>query len=67
MARQKAQRRAYKRRAGLLAAAKNLRCNYSHLRRVVCGERRSRALLNRLRTLKRQQRAASQTTKIPTK
>ena len=54
MARLKLKRRSYVRRAGLLAAAKALGCNYSHLRRVVCGERTSRSLMNRYRAWKRQ-------------
>lgn len=53
MARQKPKRRSYVRRAGLLAAAKELGCDYSHLRRVVSGERTSRALANRYRSWKR--------------
>jgi len=58
MARPKPKRRAYVRRARLLAAAKALGRNYSHLRRVVCGERSSRSLMNRFRAWKRQQRNA---------
>jgi hypothetical protein len=52
MARQKAKRKRYQRRAGLIAAAETLGVTYSHLRRCISGERKSRSLLSRYRELK---------------
>lgn len=56
MARHTAKRRQTP-RPGLLAAAEALETNYSHLRRVVIGERKSRSLLKRYRQWKSDQRA----------
>lgn len=53
----KSQRRIYRRRPDLGAASAALGCDYSHLRRVVIGERKT-PLLARYRAWKRQQRAA---------
>ena len=44
-------KRGYIRLPGLMAAAKDLRCTYSHLRRVIRGERSSRSLMARYRVL----------------
>ncbi len=56
MARQCAKRKLIS-RPGLLEAAAALDTNYSHLRRVVIGERKSRSLLARYRAWRKQQRA----------
>jgi hypothetical protein len=45
------QRKIYQRRPGIVAAAKSLGVTYSHLRRVVAGERPGRNLLARYKTL----------------
>lgn len=51
MARQIATRRQYLHRPGVNAAAEMLGCTYSHLRRVLAGERQSKSLLNRYNSL----------------
>ncbi len=51
MARQKTKRKLVK-RPGLFQAAELLGTNYSHLRRVVIGQRESKSLLARYRALK---------------
>jgi hypothetical protein len=48
MAGQQAKRKLVK-RPGLFRAAQELDCNYSHLRRVVIGQRESKSLLTRYR------------------
>jgi len=40
---------------GVFQAAKELGCNYSHLRRVVIGERVSKSLMRRFQAWKRTQ------------
>jgi hypothetical protein len=57
MARHNAKTRDYQPRHEMLEAAKILGCDYSHLRRVVSGERKSSSLLNRYLELKRVLRA----------
>jgi hypothetical protein len=64
MARQQAKRKLVE-RPGLLAAAAALGCNYSHLRRVVIGDRQSESLMARYREFKRQ--PANVSTKPPPK
>jgi len=56
MARQKAKRkRKSVLRPGWFSAARELGCTYSHLRRVLLGERESKSLLARYNALKREQ------------
>lgn len=56
-------KREYRRRPGLRTAAKDLAVSYSHLRRVVIGDRTSVSLMIRYDTWKRQQQTAPQNTK----
>lgn len=51
MACQKNKRRTYRPRPGAVAAALQLRVTYSHLRRVLAGERQSRSLLERYKAI----------------
>lgn len=46
---------------GAMAAAKDLAVTYSHLRRVLCGERQSKKLLGRYAALKADQAKAAKT------
>jgi hypothetical protein len=52
MARLSGKKRRYQWRPGLVAAARKLGCEYSHLRRVVIQERRSKSLIRRYRWIK---------------
>jgi len=61
MASQQARRKLV-RRPGLIEAAAALGVTFSHLRRVVIGERQSISLLKRYRALRRQRPAAVQAT-----
>jgi hypothetical protein len=52
MACQTTKKRKYRPRPGAVAAALQLGVTYSHLRRVVAGERQSKKILRQLRALK---------------
>lgn len=58
MARQLAKKRSCRRLPGVMAAARELGCDYSHLRRVVLGLRESRSLMKRYATLKTRAKGA---------
>lgn len=58
MARQLAKRR-FVRRPGLLQAAEVLCCDYSHLRRVIIGERQSKTLIEKFHALATQPQNAT--------
>ena len=57
-----ANRRKTRRLPGMKAAAKDLGCDYSHLRRVVLGLRESRSLMRRYTALKADQAKAASAT-----
>jgi hypothetical protein len=60
----KRQRRKYTTRPGLTEAAAALQCTYSHLRRVILGERPS-SLLAKYRALQSSQSTTNNTKKTP--